>query len=82
MHKEITLLLSFCLILTLSSLIITETTGATTIPKPSVPQFTVKFIDTSYGTSPTPTINPYTGKTVIPKSVHVEARAIEVRIKK
>ncbi len=81
MHKSITLFLSFCFILTLSSLIVIETTVATSTPKPSIPEFTVNLIDSSYDTQPTASIDPYTGQTVTHPSQHIEARTIELRIK-
>ncbi len=45
-------------ILTASSLIIVESANAQSIPKPSVPEFTVKFVNASYSVT---TTNPYTG---------------------
>ena len=46
------------LILTASSLFIVESANAQSIPKLSVPEFTVKFVNASYGVT---TTNPYTG---------------------
>lgn len=45
-------------ILTASSLTIVESANAQSIPKPSVPEFTVKFVNASYSVT---TTNPYTG---------------------
>ena len=74
--------LSLVAILALSSLIILESTSAQTITKPSVPEFTVKYIDRSYDTQPTYGLDQYTGKTVITKqSEHVDNRTIEIEIK-
>lgn len=81
MRKDFVLLLCFGLILTLSSLITIETTVATSIPKPSVPEFTVNLIDSSYDTQSTTTIDPYTGQTVTHPSQHIEARTIQIGIK-
>lgn len=46
------------LTLTITSLIMVESASAQSIPKPSVPIFTVKFVNASY---PVTTTNPYTG---------------------
>lgn len=51
------------------------------IPKPSVPEFTVKLINSSYNVPTTYSIDPYTGKTVTHAGYHVECRTIEVKIK-
>jgi hypothetical protein len=51
------------------------------IPKPSVPQFTVKLIDSSYDIPASTSIDPYTGQTITQPSKHFEARTIEIRIK-
>jgi hypothetical protein len=51
------------------------------IPKPSVPEFNVKLIDSSYIIPATTTTDPYTGQTVTHPSQRIEARTIEIRIK-
>lgn len=82
MHKAAVLFFSSFLTLALTVSIMMEPSFVSaSIPKPSVPQFSVNFIDTSYNTPPTTTTDPYTGKTIIQESSHVEARAIEIRIK-
>jgi LPXTG-motif cell wall-anchored protein len=48
--------------------------------KPSIPEFTVNLVDSSYETEPTATIDPYTGQTLTHPSQHIEARTIEIRI--
>jgi hypothetical protein len=78
MSKRVTLLL--VLVLTTSGLVqIMLAHGA--IPKSSVPEFTVKFVDRSYDVSPSYSIDPYTGKNVTNAGYHVENRTIEVTIK-
>ena len=52
-----------------------------TIPKPSVPEFTVKFVDASYNVAPSSSINPYIGQNVTIEGYHVENRTIELIIK-
>jgi hypothetical protein len=51
------------------------------IPKPSVPEFTVKLVDLSYDVPASSSINPYTGKTLINPAEHVDNRSIEFKIK-
>jgi len=54
------------------------------VSKPSVPQFTVKFVDNSYDVPPstTTTVNPYTGEknTITTPGYHVTNRTIEVKV--
>lgn len=79
MSKRATLLL--VLMLTASGLIpIMPARGS--IPKPSVPEFTLKFVDHSYDVPPTYGIDPYTGKNVMTQAgYHVQNKSIEVTIK-
>ena len=50
--------------------------------KPSVPQFSLKFVSHPYNVDPTYTTNPYTGETIIESpGYHVENKSIEVTIK-
>jgi hypothetical protein len=51
------------------------------ITKPSVPEFTVKLIDSSYDVPPTSSVDPYTGQTVTQAGYHVESRTIKLSIK-
>ncbi len=51
------------------------------IPKPAVPQFTVKLIDSSYDIAASNSTDPYTGQTITQPSQHIEARTIEIKIK-
>ena len=79
------LALALVLILAASSLMMAESTFAQSIPKPSVPEFTLKYVDKSYDVPPktTTTTDPYNGKittTNIP-GYHVENFTIEVSIK-
>ena len=79
MRKIATLLV--VLILTVSSLIMAKPACAST-PKPSVPEFTLKYVDHSYDVPPTYSTDPYTGKTVMTQAgYHVENKSIEVTIK-
>jgi hypothetical protein len=68
------------LILAASSLMMVKPSFAS-ITKPSVPEFTVKFVDSSYDVPTTYSIDPYTGANVTHPSYHVDNRTIELTIK-
>src|SRR3990172_3290742 len=78
MNKKFVLLL--ILILTASSLTAVNLANAS-IPKPSVPEFTLKLVDSSYDEPTTYSTDPYTGKQVTHEGYHVESRTIELKIK-
>jgi hypothetical protein len=58
-----------------------ETPTEPSTPKPSVPEFTLKFVDASYDVPTTYSIDPYTGENVTHQEYHVENRSIQVSIK-
>jgi hypothetical protein len=68
-------------ILAVSTLILVESATAQSIPKPSVPEFTVKYVDSSYDVPTTTSIDQYTGKTVTNQGYHVDNKSIEIAIK-
>lgn len=77
--KSFSLLLA--IVLAVSSLLMAESALAQSIPKPSIPEFTLKYSDYSYDFPPTLGIDPYTGKTIITNSGgHVENKTIDVKI--
>jgi hypothetical protein len=76
--KVFTLLI--VVILAVSSLILISFVSAS-IPKPSVPEFTVQIVAYPYDLPTTHSIDPYTGKDITHQGYHVENRSIEVRIK-
>ena len=85
-NKGFSLLL--VIVLAVSSLIMIESAFAQTpppspvpIPKPSVPEFSVKFIDLSYTTPTTYYIDPYTGQNVTHLGSYIANKTIEVTIK-
>jgi hypothetical protein len=76
--------LLFVAVLTVSSLITTEFAFAQSIQKPSVPEFTLQYVDYSYDVPPktTSTTDPYTNETItttIP-GYHVENKTIQATI--
>ncbi len=56
--------LLFLVLLAASSLIMVKPTFAQSIPKPSVPQFTLQYFDYISNIAPTTSTNPYTGQNV------------------
>ena len=69
-------------LLTLSGLIMVEFVSAQAIPKPSVPEFTLKYVDNSYDVPPTYGTDAYTGRTIIIQAgYYVQNISIEFIIK-
>lgn len=68
-------------ILAFYSLLMVKQSEAQTIPKPSVPEFTLNYIDYSYDVPPTYKINEYTGETVAIGGYHIKNMTIQVSIK-
>lgn len=81
MSKRVTILL--IVILAVSSLVVVKAVPAlASIPKLSVPEFTLNFAVHPYDVPTTYGIDPYTGKNVtIQEGYHVENKSIEVTIK-
>ena len=73
--------LLFAAILAASSLMMVESASGQSVPKPSVPEFTIKYIDNSYDTEVSYSIDPYTGANITNPSIHVDNRTLEFRIK-
>ena len=55
--------------------------AASELATPSVPEFTLKFVDNSYDVPPTYSIDPFTGENVTHAGYTVEKQSIEVQIK-
>jgi hypothetical protein len=78
MNKSISLL--FSAILVTSSLMVIS--ASSEITKPSVPEFTLRYVDNSYDVPPIYSVDPYTGKNVLTQAgYYVENKSIEVIIK-
>ncbi len=73
----------FILIMAISSLsvIMIEPAFAQSIPKPSVPQFSIQVVDHSYDIPTTNTTDPYSGKQIINPGYHVNDVIVEGKIK-
>jgi hypothetical protein len=79
MSKTITIAL--ILILTASS-IITVQSATASITKPSVPEFTLKYVVDAFDVAPTYKTDPYTGKSVIDQEgFHVQNNTLQITIK-
>jgi hypothetical protein len=75
------LALIFILVIAISCLMMFTVLNAQT-PKPSAPEFTIKYVDNSYNIPPTYGIDQYTGQNVTIKAgQHVDSRNIEFTIK-
>jgi hypothetical protein len=88
--RTFVLFLTLTILMSCLTLMIVKPTNAETtpyptpypeIPKPEVPQFAVKLIDSSHYIPASNSIDPYTGQTITHPSQHIEARTIEIRIK-
>jgi hypothetical protein len=80
--KTFALILILIIAISSLSLLMVKPANAQTIPKPSVPEFTLKLVAHPYDVAPITTIDPYTGKTVITQEgYHVENKSIEVQVK-
>ena len=77
-----TLPLLLIALLAASSLTIIKPALSQAMSKPSVPEFTVRYVDNSYDVPPTYGIDQYTGKNVtVQASYHVDNRSVEFTIK-
>jgi hypothetical protein len=68
-------------ILAVSSLMTVESVSAQSIPKPSVPSFTIKIIDTSYDVPTTYSTDGYTGENITHPGRHVSQNSIQFTIR-
>ncbi|MGD0070025.1 MAG: hypothetical protein ABSB71_00485 [Candidatus Bathyarchaeia archaeon] len=71
---------SLSLIMVKPSFAQTPTPSPIPIPTPSVPEFTVKFVNSSYEVPPSSSINPYTGQNVTNPSYYVDNESIVITI--
>jgi hypothetical protein len=55
-------------------------TNAQTTPTPSIPKFSLQYVDGSYDVPTTQTIDPYTGQTIIHQGYHVNLTVFEMVI--
>ena len=81
MRKCTVLLLVACLVVSSFSVLAVSSVSAQAGFKPSVPQFTVKLIDSSYDVPPIYTTDPYTGEPTTKPGYRIENYTIEISIK-
>ena len=79
--KTFTLFLIIIVAVSCLTLLMVKPASAQTIPQPSVPQFTVKYVDLSYDVPTTTSIDQYNGQTITNQGYHVENRTIQLIIK-
>jgi hypothetical protein len=80
--KTFALLLSLLIAMSCVTLLMVNPANAQTIPKPSVPEFSLKVVAYPYYTTPTTTIDPYSGQnTTTQNGYQVENKSIEIIIK-
>jgi hypothetical protein len=59
-----------------------ESASAQSIPNPSVPEFTLKYVDNSHNVLPIYGVDPYTGKNVVTQDGYfIQNKSVEIRIK-
>jgi hypothetical protein len=80
-NKTYTLILALLIATSCLTVLAAKPADAQTIPKPSVPTFTVALLDSSYDMPPTSTVNPYNGEVTTKAGQHVESRTIQVQVK-
>jgi hypothetical protein len=69
------------LLLAASAMLIVELASAQSMPKPSVPEFTIKLVDDSYDEPAKTITDPYYGNTTTIPSSHVERYTVVLSIK-
>jgi hypothetical protein len=76
-----TIVLMLFAMLALSGLVMVGCASAQFVQTPSVPEFTVELVDSSYDEPTTYFTDPYTGETVTHEGYHVYRQNIELKIK-
>jgi hypothetical protein len=80
--KTVTLFLTLVIALSCLTMAIVKSVNAQSVAKPSVPEFTAKYVDRSYDIPPTYGTDQYTGKTVVTnQGEHIDNRTVEFTIK-
>jgi len=69
--EGLALALMLVMAISTASLLMVIPAKAQTIPTPSVPSFTLQFVDNSYNVPTTTSIDPYTGQTITHQGYHV-----------
>lgn len=80
-RKNFALVLILTIAISNLSLLMVKPVSAQSIPKPSVPQFSIQVVDYSYDVPTTYSTDPYTGKQVVNPGYHVDDVRVEGKIK-
>ena len=79
--KTFALFLILIIALSSLSLLVARSASAQSTPIPSVPQFTLTYVDNSHYVSPTYSIDPYTGKMVMSQEGYYQQnKSIEMTV--
>ncbi len=79
--KTFALILILIIAISCLTLLTLKPANAQSIPTPTITEFTLRFVDSSYDVPTTTSIDQYTGKTVTNQGYHVENKSIELTIK-
>lgn len=80
-RKSLALLL-IVLVTTLSLMLLAESANAQKVPKPSAPEFSLRYIENSYYVPPVTAVDPYTGNTVTTQEGYQASNnTIEIKIR-
>ena len=80
-NKTYTLILTLIIATSCLTVLTAKPADTQTIPKPSVPNFTIALLDSSYDIPPTSTVNPYNGEVTTKAEQHAESRTIQISVK-
>jgi hypothetical protein len=78
--KSFALILILLMAISSASLLIVKPTNAQTLPTPSIPQFSLKFVDSSYDVPTSVTTDPFTGQNTTMQGYHVQQSTLEIII--
>jgi hypothetical protein len=80
--KTFALFLSLIIVMSSLTLLTVKPTNAQTMPKPTIPEFTLSVESHPYDTAPTTTVDPYTGKTITTEyGYNVDNKSITITIR-
>jgi hypothetical protein len=80
--KSFALFLTLIVVMSGLTLLMVEPANAQSVAKPSIPEFSVQYVNHPYDLAPTSTVDPYTGKTIVTsQGGHFDNFSIEVKIK-
>jgi hypothetical protein len=81
MSRRTALALVLVMVMSNACMLLIQPVNAQTTPTVSVPEFSVKFVDSSYNIPANTSIDPFTGKTVTTPAQYINNQTIELSIK-